>query len=280
MRVLVTPGGPGHQALMLLARLLLTCAASCSARQRFISASSALSRSRLATVSSMAAATSAGGLVCWLNSDCTPPRVAIAESWVRMAQAWPLGPGRGECVECGGDVVAGLGQGRLGGREAGGRHLLELAVGLGLRQGEVFGLAVDDVDFLRGVVEVQRQVKILAGNKMFFGLPKGYKVRTVPLPSSVRDVRDVRDVLAAYLTDRPAKQVALAGRELDGEPVSVRLILSTREGGAMNRNYFNSHIWKPALNRASVEPSRDNGMHALRHHYATSCSTRARTSSP
>ncbi len=37
----------------------------------------------------------------------------------------------------------------------------------------------------------------------------------------------------------------------------------------MNRNYFNSHIWKPALTRTGVEPSRDNGVHALRHHYAS-----------
>jgi integrase len=151
-------------------------------------------------------------------------------------------------------------RGALGPRD---RIALELAAGLGLRQGEVFGLSVDDVDFLRGVVEVQRQVKILGGNKLLFGLPKGNKVRTVPLPSSVRAL------LAAYLVDRPAKQVSLPWRELDGEPVSVALILSTREGGAMNRNYFNTYIWKPALGRAGVEPSRDNGMHALRHHYAS-----------
>ena len=28
-------------------------------------------------------------------------------------------------------------------------------------------------------------------------------------------------------------------------------------------------MWKPALVRAGVEPSRSNGFHALRHHYAS-----------
>lgn len=64
------------------------------------------------------------------------------------------------------------------------RIMLTITTGLGLRQGEVFGLAVEDVDLLRGVVRVQRQVSIV-GNRLVFALPKGRKVREVPLPSSV-----------------------------------------------------------------------------------------------
>jgi integrase len=66
-----------------------------------------------------------------------------------------------------------------------------MCAGLGLRQGEAFGLAVDDVDFLRSV-HVRRQVKIL-------GLPtsvrptEGGRLRDVRLPESV----SLR--LAAYL---------------------------------------------------------------------------------
>jgi integrase len=37
----------------------------------------------------------------------------------------------------------------------------------------------------------------------------------------------------------------------------------------VNRNYFNHHVWKPALRAAGVEPARANGMHALRHFYAS-----------
>jgi integrase len=53
--------------------------------------------------------------------------------------------------------------------------------GLGMRQGEVLGLDVDDIDFLRRVVHVRRQVKIVAG-RLCFGPPKSGKEREVPLP--------------------------------------------------------------------------------------------------
>lgn len=138
-----------------------------------------------------------------------------------------------------------------------------LAAGLGLRQGEVFGLSPIDVDFLRGVVHVRRQVKVYGNNKQAFALPKGRKVRQVPLPSSVRDA------LAAYLVAFPAKSVTLPWESLVGKPTTSPLILTSREGGAANRNYFNPKIWKPALVTAKIPPTRDNGCHALRHHYAS-----------
>ncbi len=141
--------------------------------------------------------------------------------------------------------------------------VVSLAAGLGLRQGEVFGLSPDDVDFLRGRVEVRRQVKLFAGNRQIFALPKGRKARMVPLPESVRDD------LAAYLTRYPARAVALPWGRLSGEPVEVSLLLSTRESSALNRNYFNTSVWKKALVAADVEPSRENGCHALRHFYAS-----------
>jgi integrase len=143
------------------------------------------------------------------------------------------------------------------------RIVVDLAAGLGLRQGEVFGLSPYDVDFLRGTVEVCRQVKLLGGNKQTFGLPKGNKVRTVPLPS------EVRDLLAAYLTEHPARPVTLPWRSLDGEPVTARLVLTNRERNAMNRNYFNTRIWHRALAAAGLPDGRQNGMHALRHFYAS-----------
>jgi integrase len=138
-----------------------------------------------------------------------------------------------------------------------------LGAGLGLRQGEIFGLSLDDVDFLRGKVEVRRQVKVFRGNRAVFALPKGRKTRTIPLPASVRDA------LAAYLTAHPAVRVALPWETLEGEPVVVPLVLTTRERKAINRNYFNTFIWKPALTKAGVAATRENGCHALRHFYAS-----------
>ena len=41
------------------------------------------------------------------------------------------------------------------------------------------------------------------------------------------------------------------------------------DGNALQRNNFNRAVWAPALRAARVESSRDNGMHALRHFFAS-----------
>ncbi|RLV49722.1 site-specific integrase [Nocardioides mangrovicus] len=140
--------------------------------------------------------------------------------------------------------------------------LVALGAGLGLRQGEIFGLSPDDVDFLRGTVTVRRQVRQVR-SRLVFAAPKANKTRTVPLPSSVRDA------LAAYLALHPAAAVTLPWSEPGGEPVEVSLVARGLHGSALNRNSVNHYVWKPALRAAGVEPTRENGMHALRHHYAS-----------
>lgn len=116
---------------------------------------------------------------------------------------------------------------------------------MGLRQGEVFGLAVEDVDFLRGTVRVQRQVAIV-GNKLVFALPKNRKVREVPLPSSVRNV------LSADLAAHPARTVTMPWETPSGQPVTARLFLASRESAALNRNHVDRSVWKPALRAAGT----------------------------
>ena len=143
------------------------------------------------------------------------------------------------------------------------RVVATLGAGLGLRQGEIFGLSPDDVDWLRGEVGVQRQVKLFANGKQAFALPKGGKTRTVPLPANVRAE------LAAYLAAHPARTIELPWETPDGKTVAVKLFVSTREHTAVNRNYFNRLIWKPALEAAGVPKTRENGCHALRHFYAS-----------
>lgn len=140
--------------------------------------------------------------------------------------------------------------------------LATIGAGLGVRQGEAFALSPDGVDFLRGVVTIRRQVKIVR-SKQLFSLPKGRKIREVPLPASVREP------LAAYLATRPAQPVTLPWETQDGKSVTVPLIVSTRERSALNRNYFNGHVWKPGLTKVGVPTERENGMHALRHFYAS-----------
>ncbi|MFP1627776.1 tyrosine-type recombinase/integrase [Streptomyces sp. 5K101] len=140
--------------------------------------------------------------------------------------------------------------------------LVDPAAGCGLRQGEVFGLAVEDVDFLGGVVHVVRQVKLLH-NRPVFAPPKGGKERDVPLPESIAFA------LAGHLTLFPAAEVTLPWKTLDGPPVTASLIFRSPEGLSLNRNRFNDRQWRPALRAAGVATGRDNGMHALRHFYAS-----------
>jgi integrase len=152
------------------------------------------------------------------------------------------------------------------------RRLGVLGAGCGLRQGEAFGLAVDDVDFLGRLVHVRRQVRVLSG-KLMFAPPKGGKERTVPLSASVALE------LAAHVEAFPPVAVTLPWRELTGPPVTARLLFTTPTGAAVNRNDFNARAWKPALAAAGIIPARErgeeftaareHGMHALRHYYAS-----------
>ena len=136
--------------------------------------------------------------------------------------------------------------------------LVDLGARLGLRQGEIFGLAVSDVNFLRRVVHVRRQVRIV-GSKLVFAPPKGRKIRDVPLPQAVADA------LAAHLAAYPARPVTLPWNEPGGAPDTAQLILTSATGLAVNRNTFNTYAWKPALEAAGIPASRANGCHALRH---------------
>ncbi|MFF0894642.1 tyrosine-type recombinase/integrase [Streptomyces sp. NPDC003278] len=96
--------------------------------------------------------------------------------------------------------------------------LVNVATGCGLRQGEALGLAVEDVDFLAGVVRVARQVKLLRLSRPVFAPSKGGKEREVPLPESVAFA------LAGHLKRHPATRITLPWKTLDGPPVTASLI--------------------------------------------------------
>ncbi|MGW0393663.1 tyrosine-type recombinase/integrase [Streptomyces sp. NPDC003042] len=154
------------------------------------------------------------------------------------------------------------------------RIAVVVALGCGLRQGEVFGLSPKDIDFERGVIRVRRQVQLLSG-RLYFALPKGGKTRIVDMP------RSVATELAAYFLDHPAVDVELpwGGPETDREKQSFPLVLTTTYGNAIRANIFNDEAWKPALAAAGVIPvrekgarwkaSRKDGFHVLRHTYAS-----------
>jgi integrase len=128
------------------------------------------------------------------------------------------------------------------------RALPVLAAGAGLRQGEAFGLRVADIDFLRHRLLVRQQVKMVGG-QLVLAPPKGRKAREVPLADTVA--------------------VALAERLRLFPPGPDGLVFTSRESKLLNRTHYNPYVWKPALRTAGVEPTRANGMHALRHFYAS-----------
>jgi integrase len=133
-----------------------------------------------------------------------------------------------------------------------------IGAGCGHRQGELFGLAVDDVDFLGGrMVQVRRQVRIVNG-VLVYSPPKGGKERAVPLPGSV----GLR--LSAHIADHPPMAVTLPWKTPDGEPHTAKLLFATPTREALDRNEFN-RLWRAARRTAGVPDTRDNGCHVLRH---------------
>jgi integrase len=72
-----------------------------------------------------------------------------------------------------------------------------------------------------------------------------------------------------HLRRYPPVEVTLPCRDVDGQPVTAALVFVTRERGPLTRRHYNVNVWKPALVAAGVEPTRANGLHALRHHYAS-----------
>lgn len=156
------------------------------------------------------------------------------------------------------------------------RILAILAAGCGLRQGEIFGLAIDDIDLTGHKLHIRQQVKQIGG-RLIFALPKHDRHRDIPLPDSVAAE------LAAHLHDYPAQPVSLPWEETDGPTRTLRLVVTSREHKALNRNYINAYVWKPTLERHGIidphrptapsgrrdQSARRHGMHALRHYYAS-----------
>jgi integrase len=141
--------------------------------------------------------------------------------------------------------------------------LIPLGAGCGLRQGEVFGWSPDDVAKGSDVLRVERQVKIVRG-RMVFALPKRRKKREVPLSAVVRAAVD------EYVERFPPLAMTLPWEVPDGKPVTVRLLVYTRERNQLHRHSFNHHTWKPALREARVVmPGRADSFHGLRHFYAS-----------
>ncbi|GAA1399445.1 tyrosine-type recombinase/integrase [Pseudonocardia kongjuensis] len=146
------------------------------------------------------------------------------------------------------------------------RAVLDLVVGAGLRQGEVFGLEVDGLDFLAGrELEVRQQLRWVSPDPVHLAPPKTVEAeRTIPL------AQVTLDALAAHLAAWPARRVAIPDRtdrrRREPRQKAAQLVFTTEHGQPMTRPSW-SMIWQPAARAAGI-PERV-GLHALRHYYAS-----------
>ncbi|MDX3097084.1 integrase [Streptomyces sp. ME19-03-3] len=169
------------------------------------------------------------------KSTVKPPRPTE-----RKAKAWPR-----EVV----DAVRGELQERY-------RFAVDLGIGLGLRQGEAFGLAEEDLDLEAGVVHVRRQLKWDIKGRPYFSLPKGRKTREVPLPPNLapRAREHFRHFppIPCTLPWRNPEAPTTALEERQRKPITVNLALTTSHGNRIYYRTWNDRSWKPALAAAGV----------------------------
>ena len=127
----------------------------------------------------------------------------------------------------------------------------------GLRQGEILGLRTQDIDFERLEVNVRQQIKLI-DTRPTPALPKFKRTRVVPLPEFV----------AQRLSDFLETAEVLEG-ERSYSPSIGGIIFTLRERKPINKNYYNTTYWHPAILAAGLLRSRTNGTHALRHFCAS-----------
>lgn len=158
--------------------------------------------------------------------------------------------------------------------------LVALGAGSGLRGGEMLGLEVEKVDFLRRTVRVDQQLVLVNGEPPFLAPPKtAASYRTVPIG------RFVIDALAAHLARFPVTEVEIVDKT-GPRPVTrpARLVFLSARGLPIRRNVLATKTIVPALRaarrqilgRRSTEATRtlaasldDAGLHALRHYFAS-----------
>ena len=122
--------------------------------------------------------------------------------------------------------------------------LFVLAVGTGLRWGELAGLRWGDLDVQGGSLQVQRIVTEVKGKIVIHDPKTKSGRRRVPIP------RFAVEALAAHR----AKQAA--------DPHPTAWVFGNRTGGPLRRGNFHAEHWRPLRERAGIPTAR---IHDLRH---------------
>lgn len=139
-----------------------------------------------------------------------------------------------------------------------------VGAGCGLRTGEVFGLELADVDFLRRKVHVRKQLNMSAKGELYLGPPKTKtSKRTVDLP----DMTGAE--LAAHIKLHPPQAVTVLDRTNPSKPKHRKaLLLFLDEKGRPMRAARWSELWLAGMDSAGL-PEGMYSMTSLRHFFAT-----------
>ncbi len=148
------------------------------------------------------------------------------------------------------------------------RALFVLAAATGMRAGELLGLELGCVDFLRRTVRVERQLVQYrpekAGSLTFaLGPPKTETSRRV-----VEVPQYALNELARHLQQWPATEISLPVVDTAGVKHRSAVLLFTTRTGAPIRMSGLASTWHRSVQRAGLPPAR-GGLHALRHHVAS-----------
>lgn len=118
-------------------------------------------------------------------------------------------------------------------------------------------------------VRICRQIKTVRG-VMMFARPKGGKEMTIPLSAAMlAEIDDHEDQF-------PSAAITLPWQSAEGEPVTARLLMTGEGGRLYSGDLFTKVVWCGAFRKAGIEyRRRADGMHALRHFYASTLLARA-----
>lgn len=138
-----------------------------------------------------------------------------------------------------------------------------LVAGCGHRAGEVFGTELEDVNFLKREVTIERQTVKLVREPVHLGeLKTKYSIRTVELPTLVSEA------LAQHIARFPPQPIDIEDRTDPRKPVTraARLLFPDQYGKAMPAREW-SDIWRQAVKAAGLPAG--YGLRDLRHYFAT-----------
>lgn len=184
------------------------------------------------------------------NAAVRAKKLAVSPAagmWPKRAQAAELVPLEGGMVEA---LLAEL--------PAHYRTGAILAARAGLRLGEVFGLTTGRVTWLsrEPLIRVERQLITISGRPAYLRLPKGRKVRTVPVGPSV--IEPLAAHLAGSARSRAFDEVA--------EREETGLVFATVNGTPVRRAPIDRSFAR-AVKRAELPEG--TRFHDLRHYYAS-----------